>query len=447
MQRWIRIFVTVFVLAVSLPVPVDAQRKKKRAPAPRTATAVKRDQRATAREIKLTAEQIEENNRRTRKSLNELNSLNAEIVEHNASITALTAQVDSLDGAIASLGDSIASLDARLKLLRDNYARSVRKIHDARQGRMSTVTFLFSSESFFQAWRRMRYLREFSAWRQRKTDEISAMQTRLQGRREALVQVQRQRASSLAALDDARRRLKTKQEATSVIVAQLRREGSSLRSVLREKERRARALDQELDRIIQAEQRRQEELQRRQRQAQQVADNAGKSPAPSASSAPSASAPDVASRQTAYATASATRELTGTFESNKGKLLFPVTGRYRIVRPFGRNRHPDLPHVTTDNSGIDIEVPGGGSARAVFAGKVSAIFRQPGYNTIVMVRHGRYLTVYAGLSDISVKNGDDLRQGQTIGRIFADPDDDGRSILHFELRREKEKLNPALWVK
>jgi septal ring factor EnvC (AmiA/AmiB activator) len=64
-----------------------------------------------------------------------------------------------------------------------------------------------------------------------------------------------------------------------------------------------------------------------------------------------------------------------------------------------------------------------------------------------MVRHGKYLTVYAGLDAISVSNGQELRQGQTIGKIFADPDDNNRAVLHFELRCEKEKLNPQLWVK
>ena len=127
-------------------------------------------------------------------------------------------------------------------------------------------------------------------------------------------------------------------------------------------------------------------------------------------------------------------------------MLFPVSGKYKIVRPFGRHKHPDLPHVVTDNSGIDIEVPPGGNARAVFGGTVSAIFRQPGFNTIVMVRHGSYLTIYANLTDILVKKGDVLKQGQTLGRIYSDPDDDNRSILHFELRKETQKLNPSAWV-
>lgn len=92
-------------------------------------------------------------------------------------------------------------------------------------------------------------------------------------------------------------------------------------------------------------------------------------------------------------------------------------------------------------------MPAGGTARAVFDGTVSEVFRLPGYNTIVMVRHGKYLTIYANLSNINVKKGDALKQGQTIGTIYSDPDDGNRSILHFELRQEKQKLNPTAWVR
>ena len=117
------------------------------------------------------------------------------------------------------------------------------------------------------------------------------------------------------------------------------------------------------------------------------------------------------------------------------------------MKGFGRQPHPELKHVETDNSGIDIEAPRGTSARAIFDGTVSAIFKQPGFNTIVMIRHGEYISIYAGLGTLSVKNGQKVTSGQAIGTIFTDPDNDNRSILHFEIRKERQKLNPTLWVR
>lgn len=470
----------------------------------RNLNTVKKEQRATEKAIKLTAEQIEANMRKTNRTLNELNALNAEIGEHERTITSLTSQVNEINGKLSSLNDSISALDDRLSIMRDSYARAVKRVNSAREGSMSKLAFIFSSESFFQAYRRMRYLREFSKWRERKGGEIKIVQDSLNVKKGELAQLQQQKGESLKKVGVARRELESKQQATSVLVAELKKENSSLRQVLKEKEAQARALDQELDRLIAEEQKRREEEERRlaeerrkaeerrlaeerqkaeqqrleqerllaeQKKAEEDAKSKKKGkksstkkedkskkktdkqpqvtpsqekvlaeakPTPSPSKAPSTAG---------FNRAEDSRKLTGSFESNKGRLLFPVSGRYKIVRPFGRHQHPDLPHVTTDNGGIDIEVAPGGNARAVFAGTVSAIFRQPGFNTIVMVRHGNYLTIYANLSDIMVKNGDTLKQGQTIGRVYADPDDDNRSILHFELRREKEKLNPTAWVR
>ena len=141
------------------------------------------------------------------------------------------------------------------------------------------------------------------------------------------------------------------------------------------------------------------------------------------------------------------RTFRGSFESNKGRLLFPVTGKYKIVGTFGQHRHPDLKYVKVNNNGIDIEAQPGASARAIFDGKVSAVFPQDGYHTVVMVRHGKYLSIYVNLSEIYVRKGDTLKAGQAIGKIYSDPDDGGRTILHFEVRKERDKLDPQQWVK
>ena len=441
---------------------------------PRNLNSVKKEQQATVKAIKETTQKINATEKKTARTLNELNTLNAEIVQHTGTIKRLSVQLDSIDSAIKFINDSISVLDSQLNTMRDSYVKSVKKIRLAREGSMSTLAFIFSSDSFMQAYRRMRYLREFSKWRQRKVDDIKAVQAQLDEKRTALAQLQSDKNASISKMNLTKADLERKTKDTSVLVTQLKKESASLRQVLKQKEAQSRALDKELDRLIAEEQRRQEEEQRRlaeekrrkeqEEQQKLAAANAAKNKSKDASSSAKSSSTAAAeqpaatnnmattttaksSSTSAYAMADEDRKLSGSFEANKGRLLFPVSGQYKIVKQFGRQQHPDLPYVTTDSAGIDIEVPSGTSARAVFGGKVSAIFRQPGFNTIVMVRHGSYLTIYANLSDISVKNGDNLRQGQSIGRIYSDPDDSNRTILHFELRKEKEKLNPTAWVK
>ena len=101
----------------------------------------------------------------------------------------------------------------------------------------------------------------------------------------------------------------------------------------------------------------------------------------------------------------------------------------------------------TDNGGIDIEAAQGAEARAVAAGQVSAVFSQPGYGMVVMVRHGHYLTIYVGLESLAVSNGATVKAGQTLGTVANDSDGSGKALLHFEIRREKTKLNPLDWLR
>lgn len=137
----------------------------------------------------------------------------------------------------------------------------------------------------------------------------------------------------------------------------------------------------------------------------------------------------------------------GAVLSQQGKTADARIGRYTIVSRFGRHKHPELKYVEVDNSGIDIEVANGSKARAVFGGRISAIFRQPGYDNIIMIRHGEYLTIYANIAAIDVKTGDNVKAGQSLGTISADSNDNNRSILHFEIRREKQKLDPEQWLR
>ena len=98
-----------------------------------------------------------------------------------------------------------------------------------------------------------------------------------------------------------------------------------------------------------------------------------------------------------------------------------------------------------DNKGIDIQGKPGAQARAIFDGKVAAVFQLKGLFN-VLIRHGNYISVYCNLSSASVKTGDTVKTKQSIGQVFSDGTDNGRTVLHFQLRREKEKLNPEPWL-
>lgn len=139
------------------------------------------------------------------------------------------------------------------------------------------------------------------------------------------------------------------------------------------------------------------------------------------------------------------------FAANKGRLRYPVNP-HNIVRRFGRQQHPVHKQVMTDNAGIDMETSSGATVMSVFDGEVSAIFCPAGYNNVVLVRHGQYLTVYANLGTLAVRTGDKVKAGQSLGTVYVDQSDNGRSILHFEIRnavnaKSVTKENPEVWLR
>lgn len=145
------------------------------------------------------------------------------------------------------------------------------------------------------------------------------------------------------------------------------------------------------------------------------------------------------SNELIYKMDSEDRRISGSFESNRGRLPMPVTGSYRIVSHFGQYNVEGLKGVRLDNKGINIQGQPGAQARSIFDGEVSAVFNYGG-TTGVMVRHGSYISVYCNLSSVSVHRGQKVSARQVLGTIGQD------NILQFQLRREKSKLNPEAWL-
>ena len=419
----------IIILLLSALIPVGAAR-----PA-RTVGSVKKEQQGNRSKINDTRRQLKDNTRRTAQELNRLNSLRADIDESDRSIEAMRLGIDSLDAGISGFSDSIVSLEMRLDDMRRRYVASLRKMQGTTSS-TGTIAFLSSSGGFRQAWQRVRYLREVNRWRARQAGNLLAASEQLKDSREKLAAMQRERSDALSRMSLARQQLQVKSDESSRLVADMKKRDGDLRALLQKQQRQQKSLDAELNRLI------------RQQQAKPKPAPKPKTKDTSIKSSPGTEMASVdtrtGSKSPGLRQSARDRELSGSFEGNKGRLLFPVAGSYRVVKDFGRHHHPDLPHVMVDNPGIDVEVAAGTVARAVFEGTVSAIFRQDGFGNIVMVRHGNYITIYANLGSISVRTGDPVKTGQRIGGVATI---DGHTILHFEVRNERSKLNPMAWVR
>ena len=429
---------------------------------------IKQEQQRTNKEISETTKKIDENKKQTREQVNQLNRLSAEIQEKSDSITYLKQSIDSIDGSMSLLSDSITKMESSLVLLRQKYGEVLRSIRKTRHT-SNNVAFLFSSNTLS-----VTFVRQFASWQNNKTNELQNAIMSVSNAKNHLVKLHTNKASSIKKVSATQAALQDNEKRQSQIIANLGEERASLEAYLKEKQQEARQLDAQLNKMIaqqqkEAEKRRKEEEKKRkeeekrrkeeqkkalaqkkkeeqqkkkqqEKQQQEKQDKATKQE----STTPQE---DVATSQPDTPKPSIGQGPTYDFERNKGRMPYPVLGKYRVVGKFGRQKHPQFPNIQTDNSGIDIELLSSGSAIAIFEGTVSAIFRQPGYNTIVMVRHGEYLSIYANLSSISVRTGDKVKANQVIGTVYANPEDDNRRIMHFEVRKETTKLNPQHWVK
>lgn len=384
----------------------------------RTAEAVKKECTENARKIKKTKEQLNNNAESTRRSVAELQLVEAQIKRSNSNIARLEARGDSLEARLAALADSVAATEQRIAQLQQAYGKALRARRSSRQA-SSAAAYIFSSESFTGARKRMRYLDELRAWQAEKARELAAAKTRLGRQSSALDSAHVRLKSNIDNLDAGRRELADQKRRSDAVVAKLKREGKQLKSALEQQQKQARRLDDELNRIIDEEARAAAEAARRRQQG----GNKPGTPAARPEGKPS------------------------TFAAAKGRLPMPVSGTSIIVSEFGRHTHRDYEKVETVNNGIDIEAMPDARALAVYDGVVTMITRMDGFHNVVLVRHGEYLTVYAGITDLAVHKGQEVKAGQTLGKLYSDASDGGRTRLHFEVRHEKDKLNPTDWLR
>lgn len=449
------------VLAVVLisfsAVTSSAQKKKRTSKAKPGIEAVSAEKNKNEKAIRSTSAKIEAKRAEIKRQLSNLSSINADIEENRQAIIDLTHAGDSIALLLASTEDSVMILNDRIEDLRRAYVRAMRRIQPYANS-TSALSFIFSARDFKTGMQRIRYLREFSDWRRKRTERIETETRRLIETKSHLDRLKSESAGLLGQASRRQQDLDRNRRKADKVVASLRSDEAALRAVLEQQKKQAKALDARLDRLIAEEQARiaREEKARKEAEKADAAKSAktksgssdkksggtaDKKPESSAGTKAAAPTPEFAdSRITDVGS------LTGSFAENKGRLPFPVTGSYRIISRFGRQQHPSLPKVEIENSGIDIETVDGASARSVFAGKVSAIFREDGFNSIVMIRHGNYITIYAGLDRIAVKTGDQVKAGQTLGTVNRDKSR-GTPILHFEIRNERTKLNPQSWLR
>lgn len=357
-------------------------------------------------------------------------------------IHATEKKIADLDNRIAGLEKKISEQEADLDRVKARYRKSVLYAR-TNQATHSPLIFVFSARKVSQMYRRARYAKEYAQYQQALGHRIKRKQAVLLEDKGRLLKSKSEMAALVRDIIRQRKELMEQQRHQETVVADLKKHEKVLREQIKKQQKEIDALDNKIDQVIaeeierarikaaqEAERRRKAELAARKKKGGSKKEPARKKAAKSAVS------------QGAWHTP-VDHVLSSNFARNKGKLPVPVTGSYMIGGHYGTYQVAGLRNVRLENKGINYIAQRGARARAIFDGEVTAVFQYGGsYN--VLIRHGSYISVYCNLSSVIVRKGQQVRTRDLLGGVVEDAD--GKCVLHFQLRKERTKLNPEVWI-
>lgn len=364
-------------------------------------------------------------------TLNEVAILDKKIKQREQLIKAYNEQIAVLDEEINTGQSNIKTLNSNLIQLQKEYAKMI-VFANKNRSHYNLISFVFASKDFNQAFRRLRYIREFSDARKLQMEQIANTEKEISNAVEASQQAREEQATMLKDEKEQQEELRKEKEELNRQVANLRKKEGSIQQDIQNKQKQAQQLQKAIDDIIAEEIRKaNEEAERKRREEAARNNNQGKTTPP-------------APKEKGMALTPAEKTLSSNFVNNKGKLPWPVE-RGVISSSYGRHTSVVSDKVTVTNNGIDIATTDGAKARAVFDGEVASVTKLTGANTVVILRHGEYFTVYSNLENVTVKRGDKVKTKQNLGTIHTNKTEN-KTELHFELLKEQNRQDPSNWL-
>ncbi len=352
-------------------------------------------------DIKTSQSLLKKTSKNKETTLKEVELLQAQIKKRDDLIKTYEQQLAILNKETRGYKHDVARLQNELDKNRQEYA-DLLVIHYRNRNNLNNLLFIFSSEDFNQAIRRMRYIQQFNDLLKHKMKEIDVTKTDIKKRIEKN-EADKKRIEKLNAVQKKERDdLNKDRKVLNDKVAKLKKQEKSIKKEIEQKQKETKDLQARIKKII----------------SEEVAKN--------------------------RANATVDTKLSANFEGNKGKLPWPVASGV-VTKKYGNNPHPTQSKVVVFNNGIDISTEQGANALCVFDGQVSTVFNT-GSTNVVMVRHGLYFTLYANLDKVFVKSGDKVKTGEKLGLIHTGANDN-ITTLHFEVWNDKNNTNPEMWLK
>ena len=341
-------------------------------------------------------------------SLNQLTLYRKKIANREALINTLKQEVNFIDQQIENTHLDIRDKENELAMLKEEYAKMIYHAFKTKSS-YHKLMFVFASENFNQAYKRLKYLQQYSDFRKRQAEMIVETQNELNAKIEELEQKKNKKENVIQSKKEENQNLDKDRAEKQKVFNELNSKEKELKNEIKKKQKESEKLQKAIQRIIT------EEIKK------QAKNNKGK-----------------------FVLTPESQALSANFESNKGKLPWP-TAKGIVTEYYGKHQHPELRGIYINNNGIDISTEKDATARSVFSGVVSGVIVLPGMGKAIMIRHGEYISVYSNLSDVFVQKGESVDLKQSIGKARTDASK-GVTEVHFELWKGQTTLNPSGWL-
>mgnify|MGYP002624653140 CR=1 FL=1 len=397
-QRLARRMVLAWVLLAACSLPAVAQSKKQ----------LEKDKAKVEQEIKKLNADLTRARRSSKSNQQQIGLLEKKIGERTRLINNLGGQLNLLNVQMGRTQDSISLMQSQVDSLKQEYARVVRVLYGER-GNLDKMVLLLDTRSYNYAYLRTKYFRDYSRYRRRQAAFIRQKEEELHTAGEALSRQQREKTDLLAQERKQKDELAREQKQRQQSLKQSKQQEKDLQAQISKKEKQKRQLQQQIQRIIN------EEIAKARKKA--------------------ASAPQGAANGGEVAASNG-------FSANKGSYAWPVAYT-KVVREYGRYTHAS--GGQNMNNGIDLACRSGAAVQCVAEGSVSRVFTCPNGTKGIIVRHGEYMTVYANMGTVAVKEGAKVAARQNLGTVYTQSD--GTAEFSFQLWKGTSSLNPRTWLK
>lgn len=358
------------------------------------------------KDIEKTSKALDNNKKTQEKNITQLKALEEQVSSRKSLINNLQSEVKLNEKLITQNESKIQELRQRHAALKDQYDKILR-INYLKKLSNSKWSYLLSSESLNNLLVRWRYIHQFDQFTKQKMKEIQSLTGEIQLTNETIAQ---DREKNLKAMEQTTTNMKTlekEQKEKDALVKKLALEEDKLKANLKNREKEREKLNVAIEKIIIAalEKAREKEKSDEKLVKKKEVDNSG-------------------------------------FAKNKGALSWPVS-KGKITGAFGTHPHPTIKNVQISNNGIDFTLPSGDNVVCVYDGEVVGVTNIPGFKNMVIIKHGSYYTVYSKLDNVVISKGQQIKRGQTIGNVEVN--EEGVAEVHFELWKDKSKMNPQPW--